>query len=102
MLQLALDTGATMTMVNTLRLASLGYDPAAAAERVSVTMASGIEYAPRLTISRLEALRLHRLSFPVIAHPLPPSASVDGLLGLDFFRGTRLTIDFRGSFLVVG
>ena len=28
-------------------------------------------------------------------HTLPPSASVDGLLGLDFFRGQILNLDFR-------
>ena len=35
--------------------------------------------------------------FPVLAHTLPPSAGVDGLLGLDFVRGGRLTVDFRAG-----
>jgi len=30
----------------------------------------------------------------IICHTLPPTARVDGLLGLDFFRNTRLNIDF--------
>jgi hypothetical protein len=36
-----------------------------------------------------------RRHFPVLAHTLPPSASVDGLLDLDYVRGQMLNIDFR-------
>jgi len=35
------------------------------------------------------------VDFGVLGHTLPPSAGVDGLLGLDFFRGQSLTGDFR-------
>jgi hypothetical protein len=31
----------------------------------------------------------------VLCHTLPPSATVDGVLGLDFFRGYKLAIDFN-------
>ena len=44
---------------------------------------------------RIAALGVERMNFPLIAHTLPPSASIDGLLGLDFLRGCRLTVDFR-------
>ncbi len=36
-----------------------------------------------------------RSGFPVLAYSLPASASVSGLLGLDFLRDHLLTIDFR-------
>lgn len=36
-----------------------------------------------------------RQEFEVVGMTLPPSASVDGLLGLDFLRDPCLTIDFR-------
>jgi predicted aspartyl protease len=93
--RLALDTGATATVVRTAILVSIGYDPAVAPDRVQMTTGSGIEYTPRLTVSQFEALEQQRAAFPVVAHTLPPSASIDGLLGLDFLRGQRLTIDFR-------
>lgn len=92
---LALDTGATSTVVRTGILISIGYDPAAAPDRVQMTTGSATEHAPRLTVSRLEALEQRRTNFPVICHTLPPTATVDGVLGLDFLRGQRLTIDFR-------
>jgi hypothetical protein len=93
--RLALDTDATATVVRTAILVSIGYDPAVAPDRVQMTTGSGIEYTPRLTVSQFEALEQQRAAFPVVAHTLPPSASIDGLLGLDFLRGQRLTIDFR-------
>jgi hypothetical protein len=33
----------------------------------------------------------------VLAHDLPPEARVDGLLGLDFRRGSVLTVDFTAG-----
>jgi len=46
-------------------------------------------------VDRLQALGKQRQHFPVLCHTLPPSATVDGLLGLDYFRGLRLVVDFR-------
>lgn len=90
---LALDTGATSTLINVDVLVSIGYDPATAKERVHVTTGSGLEYAARLPIMQVSALGMEVREFGVIAHTLPPSAGVDGLLGLDFFRGHELFID---------
>jgi aspartyl protease family protein len=95
--RLALDTGATGTLVNLGPLVSIGYDPSLAPERIQVTTGSGVEFAPRLPIVKIAALGCTRENFPVLAHTLPPSAVVDGLLGLDFFRGGRLEVDFRAG-----
>jgi predicted aspartyl protease len=94
-LRLALDTGATGTLINVAPLAAIGYDPSLAPERVQVTTGSGVEFAPRIIVARMQAMGQERTGFPVLAHTLPPSASVDGLLGLDFLRGQVLSIDFR-------
>lgn len=93
--QLALDTGSSAIMVNALLLVSIGYDPDASPDRVQITTASRIERSTRLRVSRIEALGVERVEFPVVAHTLPPTSTVDGLLGLDFFRGLVLTLDFR-------
>lgn len=94
-LRLALDTGATTTLVNAGMLVSIGYDPALSPERVQVTTESGIEFAPVVKLSSLRALQQDRTDFAVLCHTLPPSAGVDGLLGLDFFRNQQLTINLR-------
>lgn len=98
-LQLALDTGATSTLINVAMLVAIGYDPALAMERLQVTTGSGVEFAPRVELQRLTALGQERYGLEVLGHTLPPSAGVDGLLGLDFFRGLRLNVDFRAGHL---
>jgi predicted aspartyl protease len=96
-LRLALDTGATTTLINAGMLVSLGYDPALSSDRVQVTTGSGIEFAPVVNLNRLRTLEQERTDFPTLCHTLPPSAGVDGLLGLDFFRNQKLTIDLRAG-----
>ena len=94
-LRLALDTGATATLINVGMLVALGYDPALVPDRIQVTTGSGVEFAARISLHRIVVLEQERTNFPVLAHTLPPSAGIDGLLGLDFIRAQTLTVDFR-------
>jgi hypothetical protein len=94
-LRLALDTGATTTLIGSGMLISIGYDPALSSDRVQITTGSSVEFVPRLIVKRLTALGSERSEFAVLCHTLPPSAGVDGLLGLDFLRANTLTVDFR-------
>jgi aspartyl protease family protein len=90
-LKLAVDTGASYSLIPVGLLVAAGYDPALAPVRVQVTMGSGVVYLPYLPVLRLSALGHHRTNFSVLGHTLPPSASIEGLLGLDFMRGQVLT-----------
>jgi len=92
---LALDTGATQTMINRGVVESLGYDVGSSNNAVRLVTASGQEIVPIVDIVRFEALEQERQNLPVLCHDLPSGAPFDGLLGLDFFRGRRLTLDFR-------
>lgn len=78
-------------------LVSIGYDPALVPDRIQVTTGSGVEYLPRVTLSKMAVLGQERARFPVLCHTLPPSAGIDGLLGLDFVRGKTVMIDFRAG-----
>jgi predicted aspartyl protease len=97
LLRLALDTGATSTLLSNSLLVAVGYDPADSEDRVEITTGSGVEYVARVKLLKLTALGHERLDFAVLAHTLPPSAGVDGLLGLDFLRGLHLTVDFQSG-----
>lgn len=94
-LSIALDTGATFTFINQNRLIQLGYDPAAAAKRLKITTGSRNEIVPEVRVNRIAALGQERTDFSVLSHNLPPSAGIDGLLGLDFLRNQSIMIDFR-------
>jgi hypothetical protein len=94
-LRLAVDTGAVRTLLRDALLLGVGHDPAQATQQTRMLSASGIQPVPLVTVLRLKALEQERQQFPVIAHTLPAAAAIDGLLGLDFFRGMNLDIDFR-------
>jgi hypothetical protein len=53
---LALDTGATWTLVSWETAVLVGYDPALVQQRTAITTGSGVEYCPKLTLDRVEAL----------------------------------------------
>ena len=66
-------------------------------DRIQITTGSGTELVETVRITRVTVLSKTITNFPVLAHNLPPTAAVDGLLGLDFLRNRRLTLDFRRS-----
>jgi hypothetical protein len=72
---------------------SSGIHPAGA--RLQVTTGSGVEFVPQGSVRKIEALATHRVDFSVLCHTLPPSATVDAVLGLDFMRGQRLIVKLR-------
>ena len=84
-LRLALDTGATSTVISVALLVAVGYDPALVSECVQITTGSGVEFVPRVTLDKIVTLGQERMGFPVLGHTLPPSAGVDGLLGWTSF-----------------
>ena len=80
-LRLALDTGATSTVVNAGMLVAIGYDPALLPERVQVTTGSGVEFAPRVTLSKIAALGQERAKFPFRATPCRPARVLTAFWG---------------------
>jgi predicted aspartyl protease len=100
-LSLALDTGATGTLISQTRLIELGYDTSTNKELHQITTGSGTEFVPVISLDKIAALDQEQSAFSVLCHNLPPSAGVDGLLGLDFFRGQTLNIDFRTGLITL-
>ena len=86
LLRLALDTGATYTMLPPDKLLVAGYAPVATRRHVEIMTASGAEITPILTVTRLRFLGLTVRQLEVVAHPLPPTSPVEGLLGLNALR----------------
>lgn len=95
--RMALDTGATGSMINWDIAVLLGYDPASSDERIRITTGSGIEFVAQIQVKKIEIPGRFMENFPILCHTLPPGATIDGLLGLDFFRGVCLTIDLKSG-----
>ena len=101
-LKLALDTGATTSLIDASTLRYLGLDPDQSTRHVQMTTGSGVEVVPVVVLTRFSALGQHRFGFPVLAHTLPKGSALDGLIGLDFLRGLELTVDFRAGRIRLG
>ena len=86
-------------MISARRLTEVGYDLDKPEEEIYITTGSGLIFVPKIKVEELTALGKTQKNFMVIAHDLPPTASVDGVLGLDFLRGNILKVDFKQGFI---
>ena len=98
---MAVDTGATVTSVRTDFLEAIGYDLSMVLSRTRIVTGTQAETVPILSVARLAALKQGRENFVVVAHTLPPSLGIDGLLGLDFFADQTLTLNFRDGLITL-
>ena len=92
-IRLAIDTGATRTAISADLLQSLGckLTSGMSAEVITGSRRETRQFTQLKTITVL-GVRIE--AFPVLAHNLPDGINVDGLLGLDFFRQRKLSLDF--------
>lgn len=100
-LLLALDTGATSTVISQSRLKELGYDPEASSEQSRIITGSQSEIVSHLKLAKFSVLGQQRNSFDVCCYDLPQATGIDGVLGLDFFRGLNLNLDFRNGLIAL-
>ena len=101
--QFAVDTGATGCSVSGLILQQLGYSESQVQGRRHVRTGGGGITAGQVRVQRFGAFGRIHADYPVLWLPLPPTSRIDGLLGLDFFRGLVLELDFaRGRITLRG
>lgn len=100
-LRLALDTGSTRTVIDPARLDSIGILPDKDSSILKITTAGGIGQAALVVAPKLQAIGVERIDFAVASYRLPANAAFDGLLGLDFLRHSKVTIDFVAGTLDV-
>ena len=94
-LKMALDTGATYLMIPWRISESLGLKAEISKEKISMTTASGTEQAPLVTLKSVKAFGKEKKKIKAMVHDLPPTAYVDGLLGLSFMKNFKWEINFH-------
>jgi hypothetical protein len=95
-LYLALDTGATHTVIDTTALLLAGCSPIQSETATQLETASGIVNAEMFEVNILESLGIRRNKFPVHSYDLIGNGvlvEIDGVLGLDFFKNHKFCID---------
>jgi predicted aspartyl protease len=97
-IRMALDTGATFSIISWDAAELLGYSPDLTSQTKIIT-ASGIEIVKTLKIEKIRALGKEARNLKILCHDLPPESAVDGLLGLDFIKNFELFISFEKGYI---
>ncbi len=90
----ALDTGATTTIIPTEIALALGYDLANPKEQMGLLTASGTVSAKLITVRKLTAIGETIENIDVLCHDLPGNSGIKGLLGLNFLKCFEVNISF--------
>ena len=98
----ALDTGSGITVVPATLLRQLGCDLSRPLGHTTLRGATGVARAPLVRVPAVVAFDRVRTDFVVAAHDFPLGTATDGLLGLDFFRGLVLKLDFARGRIDLG
>jgi clan AA aspartic protease (TIGR02281 family) len=98
-IRMALDTGATYTMIPWEIAEALGCRPELSKEVTSLITASGVERAPLVKIESMKVLGKEVKNAWVICHDLPQKSYVDGLLGLSSLKSLGMRVDFSDDTL---
>ena len=95
--EFAVDTGATISLIDTSVLTRLGYTTADSLRATHTITASKAETVYEYNLDNIMAIGLIRRNFKVISRSLPMGLGIDGLLGLNFFKNKELSINFKLS-----
>lgn len=103
-LRLALDTGASDTVIDLTALLIAGYQKTDAQRLVDIETGKGIIQAKVYEVVDFQALGVGQKSFSLCSYDFLADGiltDIDGVLGLDFFRNRKLCIDFNLSIITV-
>lgn len=98
---LALDTGATTTVVSNWLLTAIGYDLSLVQQRITIITGSGTESVREVVVEKIQAIDQAVEDVTVICHDLPEETDLDGLLGLNFLRHLDIQINYSTSTLAL-
>ena len=90
----ALDTGATTTVIPTEVALALGYDLSNPKGQIGLLTASGAASAKVITVRKLAAVGETVEDIEVLCHNLPGNSAIKGLLGLNFLKHFNVNISF--------
>jgi len=93
-MKMAVDTGATYTMIPWEIAEALGYRPDISSQRITLVTASGVERVPLIKVDIIRILGKEIRDIEIVCHDLPARSYVDGLLALRSLRELKAKIDF--------
>lgn len=100
-LSLLVDTGSSYTIIPAEALESCGCSPVEAMKHLRIVTGSGFIVAPVVQLNWLSTFGVKIDNFNVVAHTLPFSGPIDGLLGIDFLKLIKARIDIENSIVEI-
>ena len=100
-LDVAMDTGATYTVIPVEAAIAIGCDPHRSVERIEIITAGSSIYVPVVTIPALTVLGYTLKSVKAVCHDLPPRSPVSGLLGLNVLRQFNVLLAFPDHYFEI-
>ncbi|MEK7263921.1 MAG: retropepsin-like aspartic protease [Bacteroidota bacterium] len=97
-IDLILDTGAAFTCLSWFVLESLGYNPAIVRTKQEIITANGNIFVPKISVQKIKLGNAETNSIDVICHDIPEFAEIEGLLGLNFLKHFRTTLDYKAGY----
>ena len=94
---LLVDTGSNHTVLSVEALEKIGCSPTASREHIRIMTANGVVILPRVRVDRLTIFERTLDGAALIAHDLPFSGPIDGLLGMDALVALGARIDIPGA-----
>jgi hypothetical protein len=101
-IQLAIDTAATHSVIDFNVLLILGYSTQDSTGSILVETSNGVMPVQKYQLNQFNALDKEVVNFEVISYDFLEKGILspyDGVLGLDFFEQTILTLDFIHQFV---
>lgn len=98
-IKLAVDTGASFTMISIESALAIGIDPSKSIRHIEITTANGIVFVPIIKIPSFKCFGIEIKNMDVICHDLPTQSPVEGLLGLNFLKSAKVIIDFSRNII---
>ncbi len=95
--RLALDTGASDSVIDLTALMIAGYHKNNIYETVELETAKGSIYADIYVIKEMKALGITKNNFKICSYDFLINGiltEIDGVLGIDFFKNRKICIDF--------
>lgn len=93
--KMAIDTGASKTLIRPDVFKLCGYDLEFHNESNRIVTVGGLIPVIEVCLTKFRCLEIESRNFRVCCYENLSHLPFDGLLGLDFFKNTKLQIDFK-------